>query len=42
VKAAERIRATQYPQAESYAAGNVLHPRSETEMLEMFTRAGVK
>lgn len=41
-KAAERIRATEYPQAESYAASNVLQRPSETEMLEMFTRAGLK
>ena len=41
-KAAERIRATGYPQAESYAAGNVLQPPREAEMLEMFTRAGLK
>ena len=41
-KAAERIRATQYPQAESYAAGNVLQPPREAEMLEMFTRSGLK
>ena len=41
-KAAGRIRATQYPQAESYAAGNVLEPPREAEMLEMFTRAGLK
>jgi putative phosphoesterase len=41
-KAAERIRATGYPQAESYAAGNVLRPPREAEMLEMFTRAGLK
>src|SRR4029077_595949 len=40
--AAERIRATGYPQAEAYAAGNVLQPPREAEMLEMFTRAGLK
>jgi predicted phosphodiesterase len=41
-QAAERIRATAYPQAESFAASNVLHPPSEAEMIEMFTRAGLK
>jgi putative phosphoesterase len=39
-KAAERIRSTSYPQAEDFAARNVLHPPSEAQMLELFTRAG--
>jgi predicted phosphodiesterase len=34
--AAERIRETDYPQAEEFAAGNVLQPPSEKEMLEAF------
>ena len=34
--AAERIRATDYPQAQDFAARNVLHPPSEAEMLEAF------
>ncbi len=41
-KAAERIRATSYPQAEDFAARNVLQPPSEMEMLELFTRAELK
>jgi putative phosphoesterase len=38
-KAAERIRHTSYPQAEDFAARNVLQPPSETEMLAVFSRA---
>jgi predicted phosphodiesterase len=41
-QAAKRIRATGYPQAESFAATNVLQPPTEAEMLETFTRAGLK
>jgi putative phosphoesterase len=37
-KAAERIRATEYPQAQDFAARNVLQPPSEEEMLALFTR----
>ncbi len=37
-KAAERIRDTRYPQAEDFAARNVLHPPSAAETLEAFTR----
>jgi predicted phosphodiesterase len=40
--AAERIRATDYPQAEEFAARNVLQPPSESEMLEAFTRVGLR
>jgi predicted phosphodiesterase len=36
--AAARIRATGYPQAEEFAARNVLRPPSEQEMLDLFTR----
>ena len=36
-KAAERIRGTEYPQAQEFAANNVLRPPSEREMLERFT-----
>jgi putative phosphoesterase len=36
-KAAERIRGTEYPQAQEFAANNVLRPPSEREMLELFT-----
>jgi putative phosphoesterase len=37
-QAAERIRATEYPQAQEFAARNVLQPPSEREMLELFTK----
>jgi predicted phosphodiesterase len=37
-QAAERIRATSYPQAEEFAAHSVLQPPSEKEMLETFVR----
>jgi predicted phosphodiesterase len=37
--AAARIRASAYPQAEAFAAGNVLAPPSETAMLQAFTQA---
>ncbi len=38
-KAAERIRATGYPQADDFAAHNILQPPSEEEMLEAFGKA---
>jgi predicted phosphodiesterase len=38
-KAAGRIRGTKYPQAEEFAATNILRPSSEADMLEAFTRA---
>lgn len=41
-RAAERIRATKYPQAEDFAARNILRPPSEEEMLKMFARAALK
>jgi putative phosphoesterase len=37
--AAARIRATEYPQAEDFAANNVLHPPSESSILEAFAHA---
>jgi putative phosphoesterase len=40
--AAERIRATDYPQAEEFAARNVLQPPSEREMLETFSRVELR
>jgi predicted phosphodiesterase len=36
VKAADRIRATKYPQAEEFAERNILQPPSEEKMLEAF------
>lgn len=41
-KAVERIRDTNYPQAEAFAARNVLKPPSQREMLEVFTRAELR
>ncbi len=38
-KAAERIRDTNYPQAQDFAARNVLQPPSEEEILEVFAKA---
>lgn len=41
-KAADRIRATTYPQAEDFASRNVLKPPSEQQMLELFSRVALK
>jgi putative phosphoesterase len=41
-RAAARIRATAYPQAESFAATNVIRPPSEESILEMFHTAEVR
>lgn len=41
-EAAERIRATSYPQAQDFAGHNVLQPPSEKEMLEAFSKAELK
>ena len=41
-KAADRIRNTQYPQAQEFAAGNVLRPLSEEKSLEAFSRVELK
>ena len=40
--AARRIRATAYPQAEDFAANNVLTTPSETDTLQAFGRAELK
>ena len=37
--AAERVRSTDYPQAEDFVARNILNPPTEQEMLEIFSRA---
>jgi predicted phosphodiesterase len=42
MKAAERIRATSYPQAQDFAAHNVLQSPSEEKMLEAFSKAELK
>jgi putative phosphoesterase len=41
-KAAARIRKTNYPQAQEFAANYVLQPPKEEQMLEVFTRAQLK
>lgn len=41
-KAAGRIRATKYPQAEEFAERNILQPPSEKKMLELFGRVELK
>ena len=41
-RAAERIRGTKYPQAESFAACNILQPPTEEEMLKVFARAEIR
>ena len=41
-KAAERIRDTNYPQAQNFAAHNVLQPPSEKETLEAFTKVELR
>jgi len=40
--AAERIRATDYPQAQDFAARHVLQPPSEADMLQVFTNFSFK
>lgn len=40
-RAAARIRATQYPHAEDFAADNILRPPAAEQILEAFTRAGL-
>lgn len=41
-KAADRIRSTQYPQADDFATNYVLHPPSAEKMLDLFSRAELK
>lgn len=41
-KAAERIRKTDYPQAQDFAKHNVLQPPSKEKMLEVFARAELR
>jgi len=42
MQAAERIRATAYPQAQDFAERNVLQPPSEAEMLKLFASAALR
>jgi putative phosphoesterase len=41
-RAAESIRATSYPQAEEFAARDVLQPRSESEVFEAFAKVELR
>lgn len=41
-RAADRIRATKYPQAEDFAANNVLKPLAESQALDLFRKAELK
>jgi hypothetical protein len=41
-RAAERIRRTEYPQAEEFASQYVLKPPSEQQMLEVFAQAELR
>ncbi len=40
--AADRIRATDYPQAEAFATESILHPPSEAKMLELFEKSALR
>ena len=40
--AAQLVRASSYPLAEEFAARDILSPRSEKEMLELFARAELR
>jgi hypothetical protein len=40
--AAERVRATEYPHAQEFAAENVLRSPAEAAMLEAFERAALR
>jgi hypothetical protein len=41
-RAADRIRASNYPQAEQFAVHNILQPPPEEQMLEVFTKAQLR
>ena len=41
-KASERIRATEYPQAQDFAARNVLQPPAQSAILEAYARAELR
>ena len=41
-QAAERVRQTNYPEAEQFATRNILQPSSEREMLELYARVELK
>jgi len=41
-RAAQRVRATEYPQAKEFASHNVIRPPSEEQMLEIFAKAEIR
>lgn len=41
-KAGDRVRATQYPEAESLATRDIPHPASEAEMIERYSKVELK
>lgn len=41
-RAAQRVRATEYPQAREFASHNVIRPPSEERMLEIFAKAEIR
>ena len=41
-RAAQRIRATEYPQASEFAERNIISPPAEQAMLDVFTRAEIR
>jgi diadenosine tetraphosphatase ApaH/serine/threonine PP2A family protein phosphatase len=41
-RAAQRIRASRYPQAEDFAANNVLQPPSAERMRELFEKVALR
>lgn len=41
-RAAQRVRATEYPQAKEFASHNVIRPPSEERMLEIFAKAELR
>jgi len=41
-RAAQRVRATEYPQAKEFASHNVIRPPSEERMLEIFAKAEIR
>jgi len=40
--AAQRVRATKYPEAEQFASNHILEPPSEQQMLEVFSKAELR
>lgn len=42
VRAAERVRSTQYPQADDFAETSILQPPTEASMLDLFTKVSLE